>query len=629
MRYRWLSFALLILTIPAIAQRLDSLHYKYQQSVVTKDRVKQGFYLSEIGKYYYKSSNPDSSFHYYIRAKQIHKGVKNDTMLAYNLNDLGNLYKDKSNIDSALVSYLDALAIFEKLSLKIKIAYAKTNLTRIYKDIGAYDKALDLGLSAERIFENYPGDPNHAICLNAIGSVYGKQREYYKSLKYYRKALVLWEKAGEQDLAAIAVNNIGNVYMNLGKYDSAFIAFHKSFQIRETLPITRSTARVLNNLGEVSIKVKRFEDAEKYLLKSLSIKKQLNDKLGEVVTLNNLADYRIQKSDWQAAEQYLNQADQLEKSIGGILEERRKNLVLRVTLNRAIKNFKKASDYAEELLLVKDSLLDIEKTQALADMQIKYETESKEQQIKVLHTEQELNKAAIQARNFWITALIIAITSILAIAILIYYSFRVARKGRERVEVLMKELHHRVKNNLQVLTSVLSLQSQHLTDENALLSIKSTESRINAMALIHRKLYSDDRNTIVSTRGYFRELIEFLMSSYGYNERNLKLKADIDEVELDVDKAIPLGLIVNELLSNAFKHAFGKQGHPELTIDIKQHDNELHAVIRDNGHGTAELAGEEAKFGMRMVTILTNDLRGKFKTSVTNGTEHSVIIPLT
>lgn len=629
MRYRWLSFALLFLCWePAASQHLDSIRDNYHQALRKKDITKQGVFLSEIARFYYFLPNQDSAIHYYRSAIKINERVSNDTLLAANFNDLAALFSNLGNFDSAILYYEKAIRKFESAE-PTGVAYAKTNLAKLYKDKGLYEKALDLSLSAERILDKYPNDPNRANCYNIIGSTYGKMQEYDNAIVYYKKALIVWRKFSEHGYEASALNNIGNVYLNMGKYDSAFIAFENSLRLRKTLPNKRSTAITLNNLGEVTLKLNRINEAENFYNQSLAIKRELNDRLGQATTLNNLAHCKIIRREYRAAEQYLDEAQKLEREIGGVLAERKTNLELRIELNRAIRNYVKASNYAVELSLVKDSLLNTEKAEALADIQVRYETEKKQQQIEILHTEQQLNEAAIQARNFWITALCIAIASVVIIALLMYYNFRMVRKGKQRVEILMKELHHRVKNNLQILSSVLSLQSQHLTDENALLSVKSTEGRINAMALIHRKLYSDDRNTIVSTRGYFRELIEFLMNSYGYTEQNLKLKADIDEIELDVDKAIPLGLIVNELLSNAFKHAFGKHDNPGLIVNIQLHGHELHVTIRDNGSGSPGEAGEEAKFGMRMVNILVNDLRGKFQTSRTNGTEHSVIIPLT
>lgn len=628
MRYRWLPFALLLVSSSAFAQHSNTSLLKYSEALRVNDYYRAGIHISDFAASLARSGNFDSAFAYYNRALEINQKAKNDTMIASNFLDLGGMYTNLAVPDSALAYYLKAIAIYERIGNDQGYAYTKINIATIFKEKGLYERALEYALSAESMLAKYPDDNYLDNCYHSIATIYARIDKTSIALNYYRKAMTLRQVRSETSELAGTLNNIGNLFKDIGSYDSAIYYLERSLAVKRTLPNKKNIASTLTNIGEVLLKLDRIDSAEMYLLESLELKKAVDDKPGLAITLNDLADCNIRTKDYVAAEHYLNRAEEMEQSAGGLLKERKNNLELRVRLNRAIGNYRKASDYAVELSIVKDSLQGTETSKNLAEIQAKFDTEKKEQQIEVLHVEQELDKATIKARNFWITGLVFAIVAMLVIASLIYNSFRIARKGRSRVELLMKELHHRVKNNLQVLSSVISLQSQSLTDENALLSVKSTETRINAMALIHRKLYSDDQNTIVSTRGYFRELIEFLMSSFGYDISNLKVNAEIDEVELDVDKAIPIGLIVNELISNAFKHAYDRQDNRELDIIVKQRGRDLYVVVRDNGIGSLEQNGEESKFGMRMVNILVRDLKGKLQTSVNKGTEHSLHIPL-
>src|SRR5690606_11673659 len=201
------------------------------------------------------------------------------------------------------------------------------------------------------------------------------------------------------------------------------------------------------------------------------------------------------------------------------------------------------------------------------------------------------------------------------IIILTYYSFRITYKGKRKVETLLRELNHRVKNNLQILSSVLSLQSQNLRDENAIQAVKSNEGRINAMALIHRKLYNEDQNRSINIREYIEELIQYLVYTYGYHERDLRLNLSIEEIDVDVDKAIPLGLILNELISNAFKYAYANQNNPELKVNLSNcTDSQIQILISDNGVGmaTSGSVNDEKTFGVKMVKTLIKDLKGKY-----------------
>lgn len=632
MCYRWLYITLMTFgCFSALAQHpLDSLQQEYDRAMQEKNHVRAGIYLSAIGSHYYNASRLDTALQLYYRALETNRFAKNDSMIGYDLNVIAAIHLSWGNFDSALNYYEESIQAFSNMGDSTKVATLQVNLGKILQNKGLYDQAIEKLFAAMRILEGMPPDYALSSCYTTIAIVYKWDEKYAQSLYYHHKALNVRTRIVHSVGIAGSLNNIGAVFSDVGNYDSALYYFEKSLTIKRTLNDRKSIASTLHNLGEVKFAQGQYDQAKTLYTESLELKRQSTDKVGQVMSLIGLAECDLLLKSYGKAYQYLNEASALEQSIGGLLEQRKRLLELYVKISRATGNYNEASDYAEMLMLVKDSLSNKDKERVILQTQARYDVERRDQEITILHTEKELIQTADRAKSYWIIALIIAITLTLVIAVLIYTNFRVARSGRKKVEVLLKELNHRVKNNLQILSSVLSLQSQHLTDEQALLSVKQTESRINAMALIHRKLYSDENNTIVSTRGYFRELIEFLVSSYGFQEEGLKLTMNIDEVEVDVDKAIPLGLIANELISNAFKYAYSNKKNPELTIKLTQHENLLNLIIQDNGIGwVPQESTEETRFGMRMVNILIRDLKGTFQTHATNGTLHSVTIPLT
>ena len=248
----------------------------------------------------------------------------------------------------------------------------------------------------------------------------------------------------------------------------------------------------------------------------------------------------------------------------------------------------------------------------------------------MLEKEGLLQAVELERRQIWIRSMGLAIGLFFIIVVLVYYNLRTVRKNKIHIELLLKELHHRVKNNLQILSSLLSLQSQQLTDDNAIKAVKSSESRINAMALIHRKLYTVDQNRTVDIKEYITELIQYLVYSYGYHEKNFKLDLEIKEINIDVDKAIPLGLILNELISNAFKHAYQNQPNPRLTVNLAYPDpHELNICIQDNGAGMPAVDEKQRKtFGMKIVTTLIKELKGSLNVRSENGTTYDLHIPI-
>jgi len=196
-------------------------------------------------------------------------------------------------------------------------------------------------------------------------------------------------------------------------------------------------------------------------------------------------------------------------------------------------------------------------------------------------------------------------------------------------ELLLREIHHRVKNNLQVISSLLSLQSRTSKDEQAIEMAKESQNRIKVMALIHEKLYRSKDFANVEFNDYIKNLVNDLFASYRVSASRISLKLEIEDLSLGIDTAIPTGLIINELVTNCLKYAFSKDSDGEIRISLRSLDdcqNEL--IVRDNGVGipeTLDIKNAES-LGLRMITNLTErSLHGKVSINRDNGTEFRII----
>jgi PAS domain S-box-containing protein len=193
-------------------------------------------------------------------------------------------------------------------------------------------------------------------------------------------------------------------------------------------------------------------------------------------------------------------------------------------------------------------------------------------------------------------------------------------------EVLLQEIHHRVKNNLQVISSLLDLQSQHIEEQATLELFRQSCNRIRAMALVHETLYKFKDFAKINFAEYIENLTSYLFTAYGVNVENINLELRIDEVTLKLDTAIPCGLIINELVSNALKHAFPNK---EGTIYIALHfDEDKHSTltIKDNGIGLPQNWEVTAvnSLGLKLVKILAKQLEGTLQVNSSFGTEFSL-----
>nr|WP_246164500.1 sensor histidine kinase [Xanthovirga aplysinae] len=193
---------------------------------------------------------------------------------------------------------------------------------------------------------------------------------------------------------------------------------------------------------------------------------------------------------------------------------------------------------------------------------------------------------------------------------------------------LLRELHHRVKNNLQLVSSILNLQAYQLKDQTAAMAIQESQSRVQAMALIHRDLYLKDDTSRVNLQDYVVKMLNGLMLAHGYYKDQVQLDLSLPPLKVEADIAIPFGLILNELLSNVFKHAFPGNKRPSLQIRIERDTgHELLLQIKDNGPGIAPGKTNSLSFGREMMETLAKQLGATLSSTNNRGCETTLSIP--
>lgn len=612
-----------------IASPNDSLINLLNEARKTGNLRLQSHFLNSVAFGWLASDQYDSALLYFQQALRLNQNLKNDTLAAQNCNDIGLVFYQAGALDSALSYYERALAAFEQHRVIQKEAITRLNLSMIYYDKGAYEKSLEFALKAVPNLEKSNSFQALGSCFNMIALIYSRLKDFDRSLKFHQRALTTREKINNRKGVAQSYNNIANIYKESWTFDSALSYYDRSLKLKSDLKDIAGSASTLNNMGEVMLALNRLPEAENYFLESLRIKKQSGNRAGEVYTQNNLARLTLVRKSYTEAKKYLDVAEK-EAARLGLLDELRANYELRVRLLKETNNPARAFYYSEQLMRVKDSLLTREKAEALAEIQTAYEVEQRDQQITLLEKETELQEYALEISGTRVKWLLMIITITVCIVGLIYWQYYREQQNKKRYRTLLQELHHRVKNNLQILSSVLSLQAEQMTDEHALQAVKSSESRVNAMALIHRKLYAGDQDRTINIKDYITELIIYLVHTYGFYGKDISLNLSLQEIQVDIDKAIPLGLIVNELISNAFKHAYVDHPSPELTVDLRQQEKgELCIDIRDNGncvHTTKD--ARSGSFGLRLVNMLVSELKGRYEMNTQQGTRYQLVIPV-
>ncbi|MDI6644205.1 MAG: histidine kinase dimerization/phosphoacceptor domain -containing protein [Methanobacteriaceae archaeon] len=197
----------------------------------------------------------------------------------------------------------------------------------------------------------------------------------------------------------------------------------------------------------------------------------------------------------------------------------------------------------------------------------------------------------------------------------------IIKQSLEEKELLLKEIHHRVKNNLMIISSLLSLQSRYIDNQEQMEVLKESQSRANSMALIHERLYQGSDLKHINFGDYIQKLAPDIFHNYSSTDTQINLKIDAENLMLDIDTAIPLGLILNELLTNAMKHAFPQDIKGEIMVKFYQEDENYILRVKDDGKGIASDLDPETidSLGMQIINNLTRQINGKLEITNSNG----------
>ncbi|MDF1695652.1 MAG: sensor histidine kinase [Saprospiraceae bacterium] len=309
---------------------------------------------------------------------------------------------------------------------------------------------------------------------------------------------------------------------------------------------------------------------------------------------------------------------------------------LGVQIYEGLNNYPQAYSHLKKKNMLDDQLQNKEKLKQVEEFNVKYETVEKEKQMALLASQNELKNIELsKARQ---SRIVLGIGLLIAsfFAFGLGYLYVQNKKRKQQLEInndiiakalddkniLLREIHHRVKNNLQVVSSLLNLQSNFISDDTALEAINDGKNRVSSMALIHQNLYQEENLTSINCKEYFDDLIENLFDSYNIQEENISLVKDINDLDIDVDTMIPMGLIVNELVTNSLKHAFNTPKNiGQIKVSLKEHENVLKLSVSDNGSGVSEEKFLTSNsFGNRMIKAFLQKLDADISVQERDGT---------
>lgn len=440
------------------------------------------------------------------------------------------------------------------------------------------------------------GDVTNSSYVNIqMAKLYEDDGQPQKALAYINENMELSFKTGYIINHFIAAKSKYRLLTKTGNYDEAGKLFDYIFKLKDSLNLTDQQ----NKLQELEIKYQTEKKQQEIII--LNSKNELSKKEIDLLKVQTKNDSIILAIETEKRKALFKQ--NLLKEMA--LEEGKKNNALLARQN-ILKDSIVKSEYAYNQLLVSENELkksELDKEQALkASLQRENNLQTNQ-----LTKEKQIKWGLIASSSL----LLLSGLSIFGLYRKQKQKNNLIQKQSTDLEVLMKEIHHRVKNNLQVVSSLLDLQSHSITDSQAHEAVKEGKNRVQSMALIHQNLYSEGNIKGIKLKEYVTNLLQTLCDSYNISNDKVKINANIDNLNLDVDTMIPLGLVLNELVSNAFKYAFNKNQHGELNILLKEQANQLHLMVSDNGGGFP--IGMDVKtsksFGLKMIRAFAQKLK--------------------
>lgn len=551
---------------------------------------------------------------------------------------------NQSNFDSMRYYAVKAQVMAEAVQWKEGIARAQAIECNYQRKKGNYAGAISIGLSVLKMYDSLNLWKEEIALKNYIADIYKEMGGEKGTVEFLRKGLELSKEA--QAIAenknyilgivstlneqGIILRDLSGIANRQDLMDSAFVLYQQGIRlVEESGEAEDEQVKLYNNIAQVyNEHFKDYPMALSFLKKAIEFNTARNNQNG--LTYNyDVTSYVYQNmGNFDSADHYGHKMLALSKKLKAPYRMVNAFLVLTNANKKANRN-DSALYYYEQSVALADSMNNLERSGQITEMQTKYETEKKEVEIASLNS---VNK--IRSQRLWIAGGIAALFAI-AVLISVMQNRRLQKQKKQitaqsdRLKWMMKELHHRVKNNLQIVSSLLNLQTYRLKDEESISAIKESQLRVQAMSLIHQRLYQVDDVSKVNFKLYLDDLVDTLMRSFGFNSTDFDLQIHVEKEFLDVDMVMPMGLLVNEILTNSFKYAYKETKHPLLHISLLSVNQQFQLEIKDNGPGLNWDAGEPSKpgFGKKLIDALSKQLKAVYSVDNSLGTAYHFNIP--
>jgi two-component sensor histidine kinase len=454
--------------------------------------------------------------------------------------------------------------------------------------------------------------------LNNLGAHYYYQFEYKKAISAHQEAITYFNRANQREGASKALNNIGICYKNLGKLDLAHSTYKKSLALgikhQDSLMISIAHA----SISGLYIELNKLDSALFYnVLSEQFIPKKDNYTL--ITIWFSRGEIYKELSLYKEAEKAYKQG--LKIAVQTSNKERIQYFYQSIAKLKELQNeYKESIIWYNKYDSLRDFMYNKDRNDFMAKYEKKFKLAEKEQSIKQKNIQllKAKNRSVEQKNNIQIALTIILL--LITMSIILFLAFRLKKRNHEiaknklaETDLLSRELHHRIKNNLQLVSSLLTIELNHLKggDKEKLVRIKDS---LQVIAKLHEKLYESKKWEKIR----LSEILDELKSQSTKLLPTLEMNLDFEDKLFDINSGITLGIVLNELVTNSLKHAFHEIESPQITIFISERDGKLELNYSDNGKGF-EHETNKSSFGSELLTILLKKIGLNSRFTTQNG----------
>ena len=549
--------------------------------------------------------------------------------------DIGNLRHVSGDTDGAIYYHEKCLALARKISSPLNETRALINIGEIYEAQGRFDKSLESFRKALSLSEDHSYVGFYSSIYEHLGDVNLSIEEYKIAEKYYRLALSSAVEVTNENRRIRSLDKLGQLHQARGMIDSAMIYYNQALTVCIQKEIPVLSASIRSNMASVYVARKENDKA------LIEIKKALHD-FEEYNVVEGLEEACLIAGKLYLEVGRLPESEKYFKKCYSLAGVSKKLSSLKASSRGLYEIYKKKGDarlalfYFEEFDAYRNSLRNENEVKEILKMEISadYKSRAVADSLEQLREIEKLDFKHQRAEekstfNFYLSLVGIAFLSLALIftaffliqkrksAKLLALRNETIRQALKDKEILLKEVHHRVKNNMQVVSSLLYLKSRNMPDEVAKAALLDSKSRIDSMQLSHQRMYQNGNYEQIDIVGYSKDIFQVLLDPIKREADHFEVRGGVQLIH--VEQSQTLGYVIHEFLMNSIKHAWGSDNPKRVELSIERRGDTILLHYSDNGKGLAEDFDLKTtkSFGMSVInSLVTRQLKGVI--SITN-----------